>query len=89
MLGEEGGWTLSTSLVFSDFYRSELQNSRVRKLSKLLKRRFEIEKKMLQCAEEVEKAQEATQQEFDVALKGRIEALQVGPSARTEIIMSN
>ena len=75
--------------MFPDCRRSESQKTRVRKLTKLLKRRFEIERKMLQCAEEVGKAREAAQREFDVALKGRVEALQVGPLSHKESAVPN
>ena len=58
-------------------------------MSKLLKRRFDIERRMLQNAEEIEKAHEAAQREFDVALEGRVEALQVGPLSRAEIAVQS
>ena len=58
--------------------RSEAQKARVQKLSALMKKRFEIEQKMIKCGEEIEKAHEAARRDFEVAIKGRLSDLQEG-----------
>lgn len=66
-----------------DIYRSEVQKARINKLSTLLKRRFEIEQKMIKCGEEIEMAHEAARREFQVAVKGRISDLKEGLAIAT------